>query len=84
MKTYAIWQDKKVIGYIDLTEEQRDRLNSIHGIGIYIGFDFKTNPEKYCNRDNEVECTEKDCDNCPIYFMGCNKEEFEKWKSRRQ
>ena len=50
---------EKVIGYIDLTEEQRGRLNSIHGIGIYIGFDFKTNPEKYCNRNNEVECTER-------------------------
>ena len=42
-----------------IVRRRRYRLNSIHRIGIYIGFDFKTNPEKYYNRDNETECTEK-------------------------
>lgn len=47
MKTYAIWKDKKVIGYIELTEQQKELLNGIQGIGVYFGFDAKTNPEKY-------------------------------------
>lgn len=47
MKTYAIWKDKKVIGYIDLTEEQATTLNSNTEIGLYFGFDKVTNPEKY-------------------------------------
>ena len=36
-----------------------------------------------CNYNNEYECDEKNCDECPIYFMICSKEEFEKWKIRR-
>ena len=47
MKTYAIWKDKKVIGYIQLTSEQASKLNSIKDIGLYFGFDQITNPEKY-------------------------------------
>ena len=47
METYAIWKDKNVIGYIDLTEDQRDVLNNIHGIGVYIGYDKQTAPELY-------------------------------------
>ena len=46
MKTYAIWKDREVVDYIKLTEEQAAQLNSIKGIGIYFGFDSKTNPEK--------------------------------------
>lgn len=54
MKTYAIWKDREVVDYIKLTEEQAAQLNSIKGIGIYFGFDPKTNPEKYvtCNTCN--------------------------------
>lgn len=47
MKKYAIWKDKEVIDYIQLTEEQVKQLNSIKGIGVYFGFDKTTNPEKY-------------------------------------
>ena len=49
MKKYAIWKNQLVIGYIYLTEEQKNTLNSIPNIGIYIGFDRVTNPEKYVN-----------------------------------
>ena len=31
MKKYAIWKNHKVIGYIELTEEQRQLLNGIPG-----------------------------------------------------
>lgn len=47
MKKYAIWKNHKVIGYIELTEEQRQLLNGIPGIGVYFGFDKVTQPEKY-------------------------------------
>jgi hypothetical protein len=47
MKTYAIWKNKKVIGYIKLTEEQASILNNNKDIGLYFGFDKVTNPEKY-------------------------------------
>lgn len=54
MKTYAIWKGKEVVDYIKLTEEQVMQLNGIKGIGVYFGFDSKTNPEKYinCNKCN--------------------------------
>lgn len=47
MKTYAIWKDQKVIGYIELTEKQANILNSNTLTGLYFGFDRVTNPEKY-------------------------------------
>lgn len=47
MKLYAIWKDKKVIGYINLTEEQAITLNNNKEIGLYIGFDEVINPEIY-------------------------------------
>lgn len=43
----AIWKDHKVVGYIDLTEEQKRILNKVPGIGVYFGFDRTTRPEKY-------------------------------------
>ena len=46
-KMYAIWRDRKVIGYVRLTDEQAVALNTIPEIGLYFGFDKKTNPEKY-------------------------------------
>jgi len=46
MKNFAIWKDKKVIGYIELTPEQASKLNNIN-IGVYFGFDQVTVPEKY-------------------------------------
>ena len=54
MKTYAIWKDRKVVDYIQLTEEQATHLNGIKDIGVYFGFDSKTNPKKYvtCNKCN--------------------------------
>lgn len=50
MKTYAIWKgntclDHKVIGYVELTEEQVNKLNAIPNIGVYFGIDRTTNPE---------------------------------------
>ena len=47
MKTYAIWKNKKVIGYVDLTEEQAKELNSNNETGLYLGFDRITNPKRY-------------------------------------
>lgn len=47
----AIWQNHKVIGYIDITETQRQILNGIHGIGVYIGYDPVTKPEMYEKRE---------------------------------
>lgn len=46
MKKYAIWKNHKVIGYINMTEEQKEKLNKMQ-IGVYFGFDKFTNPEKY-------------------------------------
>ncbi len=46
-KKYAVWKDHSVIGYVSLSEDQKNELNSLPGIGIYIGIDKKTNPEKY-------------------------------------
>lgn len=39
VRKYAIWQSHEVTGYIDLTPEQADQLNGIHGIGAYFGAD---------------------------------------------
>jgi hypothetical protein len=47
MKTYAIWKDHQVIGYIDLTEEQAKVLNNMKEIDVFFGFDKVTSPEKY-------------------------------------
>lgn len=47
MKKFAIWKDHKVVGYIELTEEQKDTLNKIPNINVYFGFDEITAPEKY-------------------------------------
>lgn len=72
MVKYAIWKDKNVVGYIEMTEEQRNTINSIHNIGIYIGFDKVTRPEMYCKYDTaeeNFECTEHDCENCPVHMM---------------
>lgn len=33
---YAIWKEK-IIGHIDLAEEQKEALNSIKGINVYFG-----------------------------------------------
>lgn len=49
MQKYAIWKNRVVIGYIYLTEEQKNILNSISGIELYFGFDRITNPGKYDN-----------------------------------
>ena len=35
MEKCAIWKDHKVVGYIDLTEEQKRILNKVPGIGVY-------------------------------------------------
>ena len=63
MKTYAIWKDKKVIGYIELTEQQKELLNGVQGIGVYFGFDNKTNPEKYLSENTNLTKEEivEDC-----------------------
>ncbi|EQB4341420.1 hypothetical protein ACYJ2U_001804 [Clostridium botulinum] len=47
MKTYAIWKNKEVVGYIELTELQVKTLNSISNSSLYFGFDKVINPEKY-------------------------------------
>ena len=47
MKKYAIWKDHKVIGYVDIPEESAKQLNRTKDIGIYLGFDKTTAPEKY-------------------------------------
>lgn len=70
MKKFAIWKDKQVIGYIELTEEQKNELNKIKDIGVYFGFDRTTNPEKYCKHINDnFQCTDKECNQCPINLM---------------
>lgn len=43
----AVWKDKKVIGYIHLTDQQTEQFNKLENTGIYIGFDRVTNPEAY-------------------------------------
>lgn len=52
MKTYAIWKDRKVIGYIQLTKEQKNTLNNIDNIGVRFDFDDVTSPER-CVADFE-------------------------------
>lgn len=47
MEKYAIWKNHKVIGYIELTEEQKEQLNGTRGIDVYFGFDDKLKPEMY-------------------------------------
>lgn len=47
MNKYAIWKNHKVIGYIELTDLQRQTINSVPDLGIYIGYDAATNPELY-------------------------------------
>lgn len=47
MEKYAIWKNHKVIGYIDLTNEQKEQLNGTHGIDVYFGFDDRLKPEMY-------------------------------------
>ncbi len=47
MEKYSIWKNKKVIGYINLTEEQAKELNNNKEIELYFGFDKVLNPEKY-------------------------------------
>lgn len=42
---YAIWQDNTVKGYIALTEEQRQAINSLPDAGLYIGHDIFTHAE---------------------------------------
>lgn len=55
MRKYAIWKNHEVIGYIELTEEQKETLNGTHGIDVYFGFDKMTEPERYCNHNKETE-----------------------------
>lgn len=47
MKKFAIWKDHKVIGYIDLTEDQRQTLNGTSGIDVYFGYDRVLRPDLY-------------------------------------
>ena len=47
MERYAIWKNHEVIGYIELTKQQKEQLNGTHGIDVYFGFDQVTKPEKY-------------------------------------
>lgn len=35
LEEYAIWKDHKIIGYVELTEEQKEALNSIKGINVH-------------------------------------------------
>lgn len=51
MEKFAIWKDHKVIGYIELTETQRQTLNGISGIDVYFGYDKVTRPEMYDDTD---------------------------------
>lgn len=47
LKKMAIWKNHVVIGYVEMTQEVADALNNISGIGVYIGFDPITAPERY-------------------------------------
>ena len=58
MEKYAIWKNQAVIGYVELTQEQRDKINGIEDAGIYIGFDKITNPELYPDLENTIK---EDC-----------------------
>lgn len=69
MNKYAIWQNKQVVGYIEMTEEQKNIINAIHGIGIYIGHDGTTKPELYCKYYFDYECCNRNCEQCPIEMM---------------
>ena len=46
-KTFALWQDHTVKGYVTLTEEQRQAINRLPDVGMYIGYDKTTKPELY-------------------------------------
>ncbi|MFG6378278.1 MAG: hypothetical protein K1W19_08195 [Lachnospiraceae bacterium] len=35
LEKYAIWKDHKIIGYVELTEEQKESLNGTKGIDVY-------------------------------------------------
>lgn len=59
MKTYAIWKDHKVIGYIDLSEDQASILNKNKETGLYFGFDKITNPEHYELLDKFLDIEER-------------------------
>ena len=37
LEKYAIWKDYKIIGYVELTEEQKEALNATKGIDVYFG-----------------------------------------------
>lgn len=45
----AVWKDHKVIGHLYLSDGQVNDLNSLKDIGIYVGFDETTEPDKYSN-----------------------------------
>jgi len=47
MRTYAVWKNNEVIGYIELTEDQVLKLNTMSGNELYFGYDKVTNPERY-------------------------------------
>lgn len=75
MEKYAIWKNHKVIGYIELTEKQKEQLNGIHGINVYFGFDRVTNPERYINHDKETEeRINKEIDTCGMAYKIRDKE----------
>lgn len=59
MEKFAIWKDKEVIGYIDLTEEQRAVLNNTKGINVYFGFDKITRPDMYVQEGKETYTWDK-------------------------
>lgn len=50
MQKFAIWKNNEVIGYVELTEDQRKILNSTEGINVYFGFDRVTRPDMYENK----------------------------------
>lgn len=50
VKTYAIWRNRKVIGYCDITENTADKANRSVHLAYYFGDDRVTNPEKYCRK----------------------------------
>lgn len=35
LEKYAVWKNHKIIGYAELTEEQKETLNGIKGIDVY-------------------------------------------------
>lgn len=50
MRTFAIWYNRQVIGYCQMTQEMADKLNNIVAFELYFGFDSTTSPEKYENQ----------------------------------